>query len=110
MFWELLSGRHPLAPLTLKRLRSVVDPDTTLPANRGLGVTIAGEEHRNVRGFGHTNSPLSFGHNGVGGQLAWADPVTGLSLGYCTNGHDRNWLRRQRRNTAVSSLAASCVA
>ena len=101
---------HTVAAACHVRTGDLRDPDTTLPANRGLGVTIAGEEHRNVRGFGHTNSPLSFGHNGVGGQLAWADPVTGLSLGYCTNGHDRNWLRRQRRNTAVSSLAASCVA
>lgn len=102
--------RNTVAGARHVRTSGLRDPDTGLPANRGLGLMIAGEEHRNVRGFGHTNSAEAFGHNGVGGQLAWADPATGLSLGYCTNGHDRNWLRRARRSTAISSLAAVCLA
>ena len=61
-----------------------------IPVNRALGVVVAGDEHRNARGFGHTNSPLAFGHGGAGGQIAWGDPATGISLGYCTSGHDRN--------------------
>ena len=101
--------------ITLARARHVrtgelLDPDTNKLANRGLGLIIAGDESRNVRGFGDTNSPEAFGHNGAGGQLAWADPATGLSLGYCTNGHDRNVIRRGRRGTAISSLAAVCAA
>jgi len=75
----------------------------------GRGIIIAGDEQRSCRGFGKTNSPLAFGHNGAGGQLAWADPATGLSLAYCTNGHDRNGVRQGRRGVAIGSLAAQCV-
>ncbi len=81
-----------------------------IPANRALGVVIAGDEHRNARGFGHTNSPLAFGHGGAGGQIAWGDPATGISLGYCTNGHDRNVIRQARRGIGISSRAAVCAA
>ncbi len=78
--------------------------------NRGLGIIIAGDDERNYRGFGKTNSADTFGHNGAGGQLAWADPATGISLGYCTSGHDRNTLRQGRRGVAISSFAAVCLA
>jgi hypothetical protein len=81
-----------------------------IPVNRALGVVVAGDEHRNARGFGHTNSPLAFGHGGAGGQIAWGDPETGISLGYCTSGHDRNVIRQARRGIGISSRAASCVA
>jgi CubicO group peptidase (beta-lactamase class C family) len=77
--------------------------------NRGLGIVVAGDEDMNYRGFGRTNSADAFGHNGAGGQLAWADPATGLSLGYCTNGHDRHAIRQGRRGVAISSLAALCL-
>ena len=43
------------------------------PEVRSVGVPGAG-------GFGEANSPQSFGHNGAGGQLAWVDPATGISL------------------------------
>jgi CubicO group peptidase (beta-lactamase class C family) len=79
-------------------------------ANRSLGLIIAGDEKRTFRGFGHTNSPLSFGHGGAGGQIAWADPATGISLAYCTSGFDRNPLRMGRRGVGISSRAADCLA
>jgi CubicO group peptidase (beta-lactamase class C family) len=79
------------------------------PVHRALGVVVAGDERRNARGFGHSNSPLAFGHGGAGGQLGWADPVTGISLGYCTNGHDRNALRQGRRGISISNRAAVCA-
>ena len=78
-------------------------------ANRGLGIIIAGDEQRSFRGFGKTNSPQAFGHNGAGGQIAWADPATGLSLGYCTRTHDRHAVRQGRRGVAISSIAALCA-
>jgi CubicO group peptidase (beta-lactamase class C family) len=91
-----------------RRLRTgdFTDPVYRKPASRGLGIVIAGDESRTYRGFGHTNSPASIGHNGAGGQIAWADPATGLSFAYVTGGHDRNPIREARRCVAISSLAA----
>lgn len=77
--------------------------------NRGLGVIIAGDKKRNHRGFGHTNSPLAFGHAGAGGQIGWADPETGISFSYCTNGHDHNAIRQARRGISISNKAAVCA-
>jgi len=96
-----------------RRVRSegYKDPIFRVPVNRALGVVVAGGDGMaNYRGFGKTNSPLAFGHGGAGGQIGWADPGTGISLGYCTNGFDRNDLRQGRRGVAISSLAAVCAA
>ena len=79
------------------------------PANRALGVIVAGDDGRaNLRGFGHTGSPRTFGHNGAGGQIAWADPESGISFAYVTNGMDQHVIRQGRRGIALSSLAAVC--
>jgi CubicO group peptidase (beta-lactamase class C family) len=91
------------------RTGELTDPIFRKRANRGLGIIIAGDSDRTYRGFGKTGSPLMFGHNGAGGQLAWGDPETGLSLGYCTNGIDRHPVRQARRGVAISSLAAALV-
>ncbi len=92
------------------RTEGYVDPVFGLPPNRGLGVVIAGGDgNANVRGFGRTNSPTAFGHGGAGGQIAWGDPATGISIGYCTNGFDRNAIRQGRRGVALSSRAAVCA-
>jgi len=102
-------------PETLKdvlRVRSgeYVDPVFRFPVNRALGVFVAGDDGKaNFRGFGKTTSPLAFGHGGAGGQIGWGDPATGISLGYCTNGFDRDDLRQGRRGVAISSLAAVCA-
>jgi CubicO group peptidase (beta-lactamase class C family) len=80
------------------------------PANRALGVVVAGDDgNANRRGFGHTQSPRTFGHNGAGGQIAWADPESGLSFSYVTNGRDRNPIREGRRSIGISSRAAVCA-
>ena len=80
------------------------------PANRGLGVVIAGDDGKsNLRGFGHTVSPRAFGHNGARGQIAWADPDTGVSFCYFTNGLDQHVLREARRTSGIASRAAQCV-
>jgi CubicO group peptidase (beta-lactamase class C family) len=82
---------------------------TRVTANRGLGVVIAGGDGRsNLRGFGHTNSARTFGHNGAGGQIAWADPESGISFAYLTNGLDAHVIRQGRRGIALSSYAAVC--
>jgi CubicO group peptidase (beta-lactamase class C family) len=99
-------------PVVLADATSVVRntyPDALLghPINRTRGLVVAGDDGRsNMRGMGRTISPRGFGHNGAGGQIAWADPATGLSFCYLTNGLDRNVLREPRRTTAIASLAA----
>jgi len=81
-----------------------------VPANRSLGLVIAGDDGKaSVRGLGHTVSPRAFGHNGAGGQIAWADPETGLSFCYLTNGLDQHVIREARRTTGIASRAANCV-
>jgi CubicO group peptidase (beta-lactamase class C family) len=93
------------------RVRNTLPDPAGVPANRALGVILAGDDGlANIRGLGRTVSAAAFGHNGAGGQLAWADPATGLSLGYVTNGYDRHEVREPRRGTALSSIAATCVA
>jgi CubicO group peptidase (beta-lactamase class C family) len=80
------------------------------PANRTIGLVIAGADGKsNMRGMGRTVSAQAFGHNGAGGQIAWADPVSGLSFCYLTNGLDEHQLRQWRRTTAIASRAANCV-
>ena len=102
-------------PETLRMAREVRSGDfVALPAgkkaNRGLGLIIAGDDDKHFRGFGRTGSDQMFGHGGAGGQIGWADPVSGISLGYCTNGHDRHMLRQGRRGVGLSSRAGGCLA
>ena len=106
-----VGGRRVWKAETLAMARQVRSGDLRDPlsgkrVNRGLGIVVAGDEDRNLRGFGHENSPLAFGHGGAGGQIAWADPATGVSIGYCTNGHDRNPLRMGRRGVSISNRVA----
>lgn len=87
------------------------DPMLGMPIRRTLGLCTAGDDGKaTLRGFGKTGSPRSFGHNGAGGQLAWADPDSGLSFVYLTNGLDAHVFRQARRGVALSSLAAEAVA
>lgn len=94
-----------------RRIRNpeFLEPWFRKPANRGLGIVIAGGEERVYIGFGRTGSARIFGHGGAGGQIGWCDPDSGISLAYCTNGFDRNVLRQARRGVAVSSRAAVCA-
>lgn len=86
------------------------DVMTGVSANRTLGLVQAGDDGlSHLRGMGRTVSPLTVGHNGAKGQIAWGDPVSGLSLGYCTNGLDEHAVREPRRTTAIASLAAVCA-
>jgi CubicO group peptidase (beta-lactamase class C family) len=79
-------------------------------ANRTIGLVVAGDDGlAHARGMGRTVSPRAFGHNGAGGQIAWADPETGLSCCYLTNGLDQHQLREWRRTTAIASRAAVCA-
>jgi CubicO group peptidase (beta-lactamase class C family) len=99
-----------LADVTSNVRNRLPDPMFRVPANRSLGLILAGSDGRSAeRGMGRTVSAQAFGHNGAGGQLAWGDPATGLSLGYTTNGLDRHVLREGRRGVAIASRAGVCA-
>ncbi len=99
-----------LAAGTAEILCDLVDPMTGAPADRTLGLLLAGSaDTAMMRGFASTNSPRTFGHMGAGGQVSWADPVTGLSFAYLTNGLDRNPLRLGARGLSLSYRAGAVV-
>lgn len=113
LFYQALLGflPGPWTPATLAdalqiRTGDLLDPMTGKRANRALGVVIAGTRARVYRGFGRHCSPTTFGHPGAGGQIAWADPETGISFVFLTSGFDRNTLRMGMRGASLSSRAA----
>jgi len=100
-----------LAAGTAEVLCDLVDPMTGAPANRTLGLLMAGSgDSAMMRGFASTNSARTFGHMGAGGQVAWADPANGLSFVYLTNGLDRNPVRMGARGLSLSYRAGAVAA
>jgi len=90
---------------------SLVDPLFQVPANRTLGLVVAGDDDKAmVRGFGRGNSARAFGAQGVGGQIAWADPASGLSFCYLTSGLDADVVASFTRSAKLAGLAARCAA
>jgi len=59
--------------------------------------------------MGRTVSPQTFGHNGAGGQIAWADPATGASFVFVTAGLDMNFMREARRIASLASKGGLLV-
>ncbi len=86
-------------------------PKWSLPANRSRGLVVRGDHEGAhwMMHFGPGTSPRTFGHDGAGGQIAWADPESGLSFCFLTNGMDANGVREVTRNQDFSALAAACV-
>jgi CubicO group peptidase (beta-lactamase class C family) len=86
------------------------DPQVGVSANRALGVVVACDDGKGgMRGLGFTCSPRAFGHDGAGGQIAFADPASGLSFCWFTNGLDRHLLRQWRRTAGIASKAGVVV-
>ncbi len=100
-----------IADATANIRNRLVDELFGCPANRTLGLVVAGDDDKApVRGFGRSTSPRAFGAVGVGGQIAWADPETGLSFSYLTNGLDADVTASFVRSAKISGLAARAVA
>ncbi|MEU1891590.1 serine hydrolase domain-containing protein [Streptomyces pristinaespiralis] len=80
---EVDGGRRLFAPatLTLARTEESAGPDRVLvvPTRFGLGFMLHGPASPLL-------GPGSFGHPGRGGSLGFADPESGIALGYTTNG------------------------
>jgi CubicO group peptidase (beta-lactamase class C family) len=86
------------------------DPWTGVPANRTLGLTVAGDDGKApIRQFGRAAGPRAFGASGLGGQISWADPDSGLSFCFLTNGLDRDQVTTFLRANKLSTYAARCV-
>ena len=78
------------------------------PASRTRGLVVRGDDEpfASLRHhFGPATSPRTFGHDGAGGQIAWADPERGLSFCFLTNGYDANRVEELLRNQELSRLA-----
>ncbi|MGX6741789.1 serine hydrolase domain-containing protein [Streptomyces xantholiticus] len=80
---EVDGGPRLFAPatLTLARTEESAGPDRVLvvPTRFGLGFMLHGPASPLL-------GPGSFGHPGRGGSLGFADPESGIALGYTTNG------------------------
>lgn len=77
-------------------------------ATRTRGLEVAGEGPFAFYRIGNgAVSPRTFGHNGAHGQIAWADPESGLSFAFLTNGGDLHFLRAFRRGAELNALAAA---
>lgn len=85
-------------------------PKRGLPANRTRGLVVRGDHEGAhwMMHFGRGTSPRTFGHDGAGGQIAWADPESGLSFAFLTNGMDANVVREITRCQDLATLAAAC--
>jgi len=91
------------------RVRNSMPDYMGTPANRSLGLVVKGDDERShMRGMGRTVSAGSFGHNGAAGQIAWADPGSGVSFCFLTNGIDEHELRQWRRGAAIANRAGNC--
>ncbi len=87
------------------------DPIRGVPANRTLGLILAGDDGKApMRGFGQGVSPRAFGHDGAAGQIGFADPESGLSVCFLNSAFDADTLRQYRRALSVASKAVACVA
>ena len=81
-------------------------PDNLLqvPVNRTLGLVLAGDDGQALhalRQLRPANSPRSFGHAGAHMHVGWADPETGISFAYCTNGIDSDVMQRSDARAAA---------
>ena len=86
-------------------------PKLGMPANRSRGVVIRGSHDlaHLMMHFGPGTSPRAFGHDGAGGMIAWADPATGLSFCFLTNGMETEGAREAARCQDFATLAAACA-
>jgi CubicO group peptidase (beta-lactamase class C family) len=85
-----LGGARVLSPRTIAYVTrnytgDRVDGNMGMPMHRGLGPHLRGTTDT-IRGLGSLASPRTFGHGGVGSSYCWADPDSGVSFAYLTNG------------------------
>ena len=99
-----------LADATSKVRNSLPVPGLGIPADRSIGLMIAGEGPSHFRHlYGDGPSPRAFGHTGAAGQISWADPETGISFVFLTNALDADLMRQHRDQREICDVAAAIV-
>lgn len=100
-----------LAEATARPRSDLVDLMSGMRANRTIGLIVAGDDgNAGFRGFGlRVESPRAFGHDGAGGQLAFADPDSGISFAFTTDGMDLQVIRQWKRSRKLADAALSAL-
>ncbi len=101
---------HVLDDLTTNIRCTLPDPMMGVGVNRTLGLVLAGDDGMHELRyaiFGHHCSPGSFGHAGMHGQVAWADPASGISFAFLTNAVDADMMRSGMRSNALATIASA---
>jgi CubicO group peptidase (beta-lactamase class C family) len=82
----------------------------SVPGNVALFVSVAGEDGLSRAFLPTTGGPHVFGHGGAPCQIGFADPATGLSVAFLTNGYPTSGYEQGRiglnRITNIANLAA----
>jgi CubicO group peptidase (beta-lactamase class C family) len=107
-----LNGVRLLSPrmvqyVTRNFTGDMVDAYMGMPMHRGLGPHSRGTTPT-IRGLGSLASPRTFGHGGVGSSYCWADPESGVSFAYLTNGRLPDPWHSQRMDV-VSNCVHSAI-
>ncbi|MER5550229.1 serine hydrolase domain-containing protein [Streptomyces sp. NPDC002793] len=99
-----VDGHRLFAPatLTLARTEESAGPDRVLVVNTrfGLGYMLHGPAAPLL-------GPGSFGHPGRGGSLGFADPESGIALGYVTNGLQKGVTADPRAQALVRAVRSA---
>ncbi|MFI6339196.1 serine hydrolase domain-containing protein [Streptomyces sp. NPDC050535] len=99
-----VDGVRLFSPATVSAARAEqsAGPDRVLVVNTrfGLGYMLHGTASPLL-------SPGSFGHPGRGGALGFADPESGIALGYVTNGFRKSVTADARAQALVAAVRAS---
>jgi CubicO group peptidase (beta-lactamase class C family) len=87
----------------------LLDELSGVAAARTLTYCTAGDDgHAALRSFPAT-APRAFGHMGAGGQLAWADPDTGLSFAFLNDTLHQDPGVEFLRARDLNALAMACL-
>jgi CubicO group peptidase (beta-lactamase class C family) len=84
----------------------------SVPGNIALFVAVAGDDGIWRSFLPTATSPRTFGHGGAPCQIGFADPDTGLSFAFLTNGYPSTGYEQSRRGINriinIANLAADC--
>jgi CubicO group peptidase (beta-lactamase class C family) len=84
----------------------------SVPGNVALFIVVAGDDGTSRAFLPTATSPRTFGHGGAPCQIGFADPETGLSFAFLTNGYPSTGYEQSRRGLNriinIANLAADC--